>query len=79
MYRYVCKSCFKLITITKLPGFIGMRVGLLQAAVGIISILKKYEITLNPHSKVEVDRTIFLSPRPDGKLDFKKLKIDAAN
>lgn len=53
---------------------IGMRMGLLQTAVGLITILRDYEVSLNPDYKdngIE-PRSVFLFPRSI-HLDFKRI------
>ncbi|XP_076627123.1 cytochrome P450 6k1 [Colletes latitarsis] len=53
---------------------IGARLGMLQSAVGIITILKDYKVSLDPTYKIDVDRrNIFLSPPEEFKLRFTKL------
>ena len=53
---------------------IGMRLGMLQSMMGVITILKDYEVSLDPTYKCDIDiRNVFISP-PDGfRLIFTKL------
>ena len=44
-----------------------MRLGTLQTMVGLITILKEYEVSLNPKYKNEISkRAIFTAPKPEG-------------
>ncbi|XP_033225780.1 uncharacterized protein LOC117178462 [Belonocnema kinseyi] len=54
---------------------IGERVGMLQVAVGLATILGDYKVALSPLHKYELDpRALFLQVSSDGvKLDFKKV------
>lgn len=53
---------------------IGMRLGVLQTAVGLIAILRDYEVSLNPSWMSIVDpRTVFTSPPAGFLLDLKKI------
>ncbi|XP_071574295.1 cytochrome P450 6k1 [Temnothorax nylanderi] len=53
---------------------IGMRLGTLQTAVGLIAILRDYEVALNPSWKTPYDpRNVFTSPPAGFLLDFKKI------
>ncbi|XP_053987873.1 cytochrome P450 6k1-like [Hylaeus volcanicus] len=53
---------------------IAQRVGLLQSVVAVITILKDYEVSLDPTGDYEIDRrNIFLSPSDRFKLKFTKL------
>lgn len=54
---------------------IGLRLGILQTSVGLIAILRDYEIALNPSWMNEpIDpRNVFISPPAGFLLDFKKL------
>ncbi|XP_015595323.1 cytochrome P450 6k1-like [Cephus cinctus] len=53
---------------------IGQRLGLLQVAVGLITILKDFEISLNPIYKNEVDpRAIFVRPTNGINLYFNRI------
>lgn len=55
--------------------YLGMRTGLLQTMVGLITILSKYRVSLNPEYKNETSKTaIFLAPENEGiNLYFEKL------
>lgn len=56
---------------------IGMRVGLLQSAVGLIGILNNYEVLLNPLATYEPERrNVFLSPCDNFVLNLKKITAD---
>ncbi|KAK2586911.1 hypothetical protein KPH14_009844 [Odynerus spinipes] len=56
---------------------IGMRVGLLQTAVGIITILDNYEVLLNPTGSYEQERrNVFIVPGKNFVLNFKKTTAD---
>ena len=47
---------------------------MLQTAVGLATILRDYEVALNPSYKYELDpRAIFIQPLDGVKLDFKKV------
>lgn len=53
---------------------VGLRVGLLQIAVGLITILRDYEISPDPSSDCHADaRNVFLSPSPEFTLKFNKI------
>ncbi|CAL1689645.1 unnamed protein product [Lasius platythorax] len=53
---------------------IGMRLGILQTAVGLIAILRDYEVSLNPSWMSIVDpRNVFTSPPTGFLLDLKKI------
>ncbi|XP_011164534.2 uncharacterized protein LOC105199238 [Solenopsis invicta] len=53
---------------------IGMRLGTLQTAVGLIAVLRDYEVSLNPSWKTPIDpRNVFTSPPPKFLLNFKKI------
>ncbi|XP_051154870.1 uncharacterized protein LOC127277625 [Leptopilina boulardi] len=55
---------------------IGERVGMLQTTVGLATILRDYEVSLNPKCKYELDpRAIFIQPLDGVKLDLKKVSI----
>lgn len=53
---------------------IGLRVGQLQTAMGLITVIRNYEVIPHPMYKCEADpRNVFTSPTPGFKLNFKKL------
>ncbi|XP_033224729.1 cytochrome P450 6k1-like [Belonocnema kinseyi] len=53
---------------------IGERVGMLQTAVGLATILRDYEVALNPLYKNGLDpKAIFIEPLDGVKIDFKKI------
>lgn len=53
---------------------LGLRLGMLQSMMGVITILKDYEVSLDPTYKCDIDvHNVFISP-PDGfRLIFTKL------
>ncbi|XP_066594596.1 cytochrome P450 6k1-like [Prorops nasuta] len=54
---------------------IGARVGTLQTAVGILTIIRKYEVSMDFHNEEISDaRSIFLAPPDNYTLIFKKLE-----
>ncbi|XP_078045153.1 cytochrome P450 6k1 [Augochlora pura] len=53
---------------------IGMRLGIIQSTMGVITILRDFEVSLDPTYKYGVDRyNVFLSVPTDFKLNLKKL------
>ncbi|KYN21324.1 PREDICTED: cytochrome P450 6k1-like [Trachymyrmex cornetzi] len=53
---------------------IGMRLGILQTTVGLIAILRDYEVTLHPSWKDPIDpRNVFISPPAEFLLNFKRI------
>ncbi|KAL0125653.1 hypothetical protein PUN28_004617 [Cardiocondyla obscurior] len=53
---------------------IGLRLGVLQTTVGLIAILRNYEITVNASWPSPLDpRNVFTSPPAGFLLDFKKI------
>lgn len=53
---------------------IGARMGQLQSVIGLITIIKNYEISLNSKCKGDLDiRNIFVSPINDFSLNLTKI------
>lgn len=53
---------------------IGVRMGQLQSVIGLITIIKNYEISLNSKCKGDLDiRNIFVSPINDFSLNLTKI------
>jgi len=51
-----------------------MRLGILQTAVGLIAVLRDYEVALNPSWKAPIDpQNVFTSPPAGFLLNFKKI------
>lgn len=51
-----------------------MRLGMLQTAVGIITILRDYEVALNPKWLTTIEkRNVFTTPPAGFLLDLKKI------
>nr|UEN71143.1 cytochrome P450 4AV17 [Meteorus pulchricornis] len=55
---------------------IGLRVGMLQTAVGLVKIVQDYEVSVNPQYQARVStRSIFTTPADGIHLFFKKLAV----
>lgn len=53
---------------------LGMRLGQLQTAMGLISILQDYEVTLNPEWPCSQDpKSVFTIPLDGFKLNLRKM------
>ncbi|XP_012528476.2 cytochrome P450 6k1-like isoform X2 [Monomorium pharaonis] len=78
--RFSDKKKNEIVSCTFLPfgegprNCIGMRLGILQTAVGLIAVLRDYEIALNPSWKIPIDqRSLFSMPPAGFLLNFKKI------
>lgn len=53
-----------------------MRQGILQIAVGLATILRDFQVALNPSQKVEIsNRGLFIQAEDGIKLDLKKVQV----
>lgn len=57
---------------------IGLRVGMLQSTVGVVTVLKDYEVLLNPSSSYEPDvKNIFVTPGNKFALNLKRITANS--